>query len=114
MNRLLPALSEHFYEEDLELNYFAMKWIMGIFSEDMNRGLLLRFWDILLNTEISMLIYTVIAILEYLQDELLELDADGINNLLKTQLKSRLSIANDEQLMKKATHLYLENAFDAG
>lgn len=64
---------------------------MGLFSEDMAKPLLLSVWDLLCHSDIYVLIYVIVALFRIWQEEILRRDADGINELLKLELKGRLA-----------------------
>jgi len=69
-----------------------MKWIMGLFSEDMSKTMLLAFWDALCQTDVYLIMYLIIEIFKYLGEEILHCNTDEINEMLKLQLKDRLSL----------------------
>jgi hypothetical protein len=62
-----------------ELNYFVMKWIMGLFSEDMSKPMVLGLWDLLCQTDVYVLIYAIIQIFRVMGQEILMSDSDQIN-----------------------------------
>lgn len=59
---LLPDVYDHLELQGLELNYFVMKWIMGLFSEDMAKPLLLSVWDLLCNSDVYVLMYVIVEL----------------------------------------------------
>jgi len=54
----------------------------------------LAVWDVLCQTDVYYLIYVIICVFGHLKSEILRLDADGINDLLKSQLKNKMSQMN--------------------
>jgi hypothetical protein len=104
---LLPRTSLHLETCGLELNYFVMKWVMGLFAEDMSKTMLLAVWDALCHSNLHFLLYLVIAIFRQFEQDILGRDADQINDLLKWQLKERLSQLNCEEFVLTAKQLYI-------
>lgn len=101
----MPELYTHLEELEFELNYFVMKWIMGLFSEDLPKHLLLSFWDCLCQTDLYMLLCLILTIFRHFESKLLESDADGINELLKWELKSRLENVPDLVVLSKRRYI---------
>lgn len=69
--RQLPQVYKHLEECGFELNYFVMKWIMGLFAEDMSKTMLLAFWDALCQTDVYFIMYLIIEIFKYLGRDIL-------------------------------------------
>jgi hypothetical protein len=59
---LLPEVAAHLEQSGFEANYFVMKWIMGLFAEDMAKPMVLAVWDLLCQTDLLVLVYVVAAI----------------------------------------------------
>lgn len=57
-------MAQHLEESCFEPNYFVMKWIMGLFAEDMAKPMVLAVWDLLCQTDLLVLVYVVIAIFQ--------------------------------------------------
>ena len=88
--KILPNIYQHITENGFELNYFVMKWIMGLFAEDLSKTMLLAVWDLLFQTELEVLMYVIIAIFSMLEEELLRSGEDDINDLMKLRLRERV------------------------
>jgi hypothetical protein len=73
---MLPELYDHLANNDFDIEYFAMRWIMDLFSQDLDKKILLSFWDILCQTDIKMLTYFVISILKTLERLILSLEGN--------------------------------------
>lgn len=43
-----------------------MKWVMGLFSEDMGKSMLLALWDLLCQSDVYILMYVIIQIFKLL------------------------------------------------
>ena len=56
-----------------------MKWIMGLFAEDLPKSLLLSVWDTLMQTDVYYLAFLVIQLFRVFEPELLRSDGDQIN-----------------------------------
>ena len=69
---MLPKLHRHLEDNGFELNYFVMKWVMGLFSEDMPKPMLLAVWDVLCQAGLDFLPSLIISVLSHLENELLE------------------------------------------
>lgn len=76
---LLPDVYNHLDSCGFELNYFVMKWIMGLFSEDMSKPMVLGIWDLICQTDVYILIYVIIAIFQCFRPEILLSSSDQIN-----------------------------------
>jgi hypothetical protein len=76
---VLPVLYQHLEEKGFELNYFVMKWVLGLFAEDMPKPMLLGLWDLVCQTDVYMLSCAVLTIFGVFEDELLLEEADEIN-----------------------------------
>jgi hypothetical protein len=79
-----------------------MKWVMGLFSENMAKPLVLGFWDLLCQIGLDAISSMIIAIFQCFSAELLLSSADEINELLKTGLRNRLSQLNGDDLLAQA------------
>lgn len=104
---LLPETYVQLERCGLELNYFVMKWVMGLFAEDMSKTMLLAVWDALCHSGLHFLSYLIIQIFRQFEQDILRSDADQINDLLKWQLKDRLSQLNSDQFVLSAKLLYI-------
>lgn len=49
-----------------------MKWVMGLFSEDMSKSMLLSLWDLLCHTDVYILMYMIIEIFKLFEEEILQ------------------------------------------
>ncbi len=67
-----------------------MKWIMGLFAEDMTKPMVLAVWDLLCQTDLLVLVYVVVAIFQCLAHEILLSSPDEINDMLKSALRQKL------------------------
>lgn len=83
LHALLPEVASHLESCGFEANYFVMKWIMGLFAEDMAKPMVLAIWDLLCQTDLLVLVYVVVAIFQCLSSEILLSSPDEINNMLK-------------------------------
>jgi hypothetical protein len=109
---LLPEVYSHLESNGFEINYFVMKWIMGLFSEDMSKTMVLGIWDLLCQTDVYMLIYVIVAIFKCFGAEILLSDSDEINEMLKTNLKAKLSKVKCEELIGIAKELYIQRVLE--
>lgn len=65
-----------------------MKWIMNLFSTDLNRSLVVHIWDLLLNFGLASLKWFTVSVFIHLEDTLRNIeDSDQINETLKYKLK---------------------------
>ena len=55
-------MHKHLDRMGFELNYFVMKWIMGLFSEDMSKTMVLALWDLICQTDVYVVMYVIIEI----------------------------------------------------
>lgn len=65
---VLPQVYDHLDYCGFELNYFVMKWIMGLFSEDMSKTMVLAVWDLLCLTDVTIMIYVILGIFKCFSD----------------------------------------------
>jgi hypothetical protein len=79
-----------------------MKWVMGLFSEDMAKPLVLGFWDLLRQIGLEAISCMIIAVFRCFSEKLLLSSPDEINDLLKTDLRVRLSQLNGDDLLAQA------------
>lgn len=100
-------MARHLEESCFEPNYFVMKWIMGLFAEDMAKPMVLAVWDLLCQTDLLVLVYVVIAIFQCLAQEILLSSPDEINDMLKTALRQKLSKLKSEELVGIVKHHYI-------
>lgn len=77
--RLEPELYAHLETMGFELSYFVMKWVMGLFAEDLPKSMLLSVWDALLQTEVHYLAYLTISLFGQFRQELMASNGDEIN-----------------------------------
>jgi len=68
---LLPEVYQHLSVKGFELNYFVMKWIMGLFSEDMSKTMMLALWDLICQADVYILIYAIVEIFRFLSLDIL-------------------------------------------
>jgi hypothetical protein len=73
-----------------------MKWIMGLFSEDMSKTMALALWDLICQTDVYILIYAVVEIFRILSVDILCSGEDEINSMIKLNLKERLGNVKSE------------------
>lgn len=59
---------EHFEKNDLTIEYFAMRWIMGLFSYDIERETLMYLWDLICFHSLKALKWFIVGILEELKE----------------------------------------------
>ena len=71
-----------------------MKWVMGIFAEDMSKTTRLVLWDLICQTDVFVLVYAVVEVFRIFREHILRGQVDQINELLKIDLKNRLAAAN--------------------
>ena len=71
-----------------------MKWVMGLFAEDMSKTTRLVLWDLICQTDVFVLVYAVVEVFRIFREHILRGQGDQINELLKIDLKNRLAAAN--------------------
>ena len=71
-----------------------MKWVMGLFAEDMSKTTRLVLWDLICQTDVFVLVYAVVEVFRIFREHILRSQGDQINELLKIDLKNRLAAAN--------------------
>lgn len=96
----LQDLCFHFEDEGIQPNLYLYEWFMSIFSKSLNLNLILRVWDMIIFEGIHTLYKTAIAILQLLEEELLESDFDEIMQILRNTQKS---ITDEDQFVELIT-----------
>ena len=71
-----------------------MKWVMGLFAEDMSKTTRLVLWDLICQNDVFVLVYAVVEVFRIFREHILRGQGDQINELLKIDLKNRLAAAN--------------------
>ena len=71
-----------------------MKWVMGLFAEDMSKTTRLVLWDLICQNDVFVLVYAVVEVFRIFREHILRSQGDQINKLLKIDLKNRLAAAN--------------------
>ena len=79
----LPGLASHFAAEGVQADFFAIPWLLTMFSHVLPIPHTLRLWDVLLAhadapTAESLPLFFAIAVLEQSKEELLRLDFNGM------------------------------------
>lgn len=64
-----------------------MKWIMGLFSYDLHKDLLMKLWDLICLYGLASLKWFIVSIFKVLKETILRLNGDEINEKLKNELK---------------------------
>lgn len=53
---------------DFNIEYFAMKWVLDLFSSDLNRNVLIYLWDLIINFGIVALKWFIVSLFVYIQE----------------------------------------------
>ena len=70
----LQELCFHFEDEGIQPSLYIYKWFMSLYAQTLNIDITCRVWDRIFLDGLQVLYRTAIAILAYLQDELIEMD----------------------------------------
>lgn len=66
-----------------------MKWILGLFSTDLKRNVLIHLWDLIINFGIVALKWFIVSLFIYIEELISDIsDPDEINHKLKNLLKN--------------------------
>lgn len=65
-----PNLFDKLEKSDLGVEYFAMKWLMNLFSTDVSRSLVIHIWDLILNFGLPSLKWFTVSIFINIEDSL--------------------------------------------
>lgn len=66
-----------------------MKWVLGLFSSDLSRNVLMYVWDLIINFGVVALKWFIVSLFVYVDELIMDIsDADEINYKLKNQLKN--------------------------
>lgn len=66
-----------------------MKWILGLFSTDLKRNVLIHLWDLIINFGIVALKWFIVSLFIYIEELIQDIsDPDEINHKLKNLLKN--------------------------
>ena len=82
---------------------------MGLFAEDLSKSMLLAVWDLLFQTELEVLMYVIIAIFLRLEEDILRLEEDEINHLMKVGFRSLVDGWSCEEFMSLVKKLYIRH-----
>mmetsp|Transcript_13189 Transcript_13189/g.20549 ORF Transcript_13189/g.20549 Transcript_13189/m.20549 type:complete len:82 (+) Transcript_13189:1406-1651(+) len=80
----MPKLYNHFIDENFPPSFYATKWFMTIFSNNMPLELTLRIWDMFFVEGQSALFRLALAILKINEKELLKSDFEMCSHLLSS------------------------------
>ena len=92
----------HLRKYDLNVDYFAMRWILGLFSYDLDSEILMKVWSMICLSGLKGLKWLIISIFEEFKDKILVLNEDGMNRLLKIEMKSMVVGLRAERIIKTA------------
>ncbi len=84
----LPKLFSHFKGESVTPDLFSSLWFTGLFAVSLRPPLVARVWDLLFCDGIVHLYRVALAILQLLQDQLLEMRFEELLNCLKNSSRS--------------------------
>jgi len=111
----LPRLAFRFQAEGISMGMFSSRWFLTIFTsrEVLRAEVVLRLWDAFMVDGVSILLSMALAILESLQDHLLQEDLSGILRALRLprEVLNRergegdVGFDADEMLFQKATQM---------
>lgn len=57
-----PGLYKRLGQLDLDVGYFAMRWVMGLFSADLARGVVMQLWDLLISFGLASLKWFTVSV----------------------------------------------------
>mmetsp|Transcript_32147 Transcript_32147/g.73636 ORF Transcript_32147/g.73636 Transcript_32147/m.73636 type:complete len:282 (-) Transcript_32147:399-1244(-) len=100
---LLPELHASFDQEEVEPGDWMVSWIRFLLCRELPLTCVLRLWDTYLASDdgMSLHVYVCLAILQYLQDDLLELN-EGVEILSALQ---HLPVLEMDQIVTRAQFL---------
>jgi hypothetical protein len=109
VERQLPAIYNHLNSSDLSLEYFADRWLIPLLSYDTDLDMMLRLWRLICLADSNVLVCFVLVMLKKLEKRILEADEEGLNYLLKFNLKAEVKTLNSGELLRETVDMYVAN-----
>jgi hypothetical protein len=109
VERQLPTVYNHLRYNDVDLEYFATRWLLTLYSYDTEVDLMLRLWRLVCLTDVSMILCFTLVMLRKIESKILECDEEGLNQLLKFELKQIVDRLDRQFLLEESVKIYLEN-----
>lgn len=113
MERQLPTITKHLRDNDVELEYFAMRWLLTLYSYDTEVDLMLKLWRLTCLTDTGMILSFTLVLLRSIEHNILEREEESLNDLLKFHLKELADRLDRQQLLRETVQLYLEQFLEA-
>lgn len=107
LEELLPAISNHFKENDIHTPMYCPQWFLTLFIITLPFALVLRIWDIFLHDGLEAIFLAAISLLKLYESEILKMDTEGLFMLLKFTGGEQRSLPMEldvEQLVKTMSH----------
>ena len=108
IKKFLPVLHNHLDNEHIDISMFATQWLMTVFTSTFPFDLVSVVWDSFI-VEGSKVVYRVmLALLEQAQDELLNLDMEGMLCYLRddiTNVDGRTIMRNSLKIPLRQRHI---------
>ena len=77
-----------------------MRWVLGLFSYDLDRPTLMKIWDLICLDGLKSLKWFIVSIFEELKEKILLLEEDDLNRELKMELKLLIREEIGDQIIK--------------
>lgn len=113
VERQLPTITKHLRDNDVELEYFAMRWLLTLYSYDTEVDLMLKLWRLTCLTDTGMILSFTLVLLRSIEHNILEREEESLNDLLKFHLKELADRLDRQQLLRETVQLYLEQFLEA-
>jgi hypothetical protein len=102
---LLPALYNHFQDEEVNTNELVSDWFRTLFSKQLPLECVLRLWDTYFSSpeKLSLHVYVCLAVLSHFKEDLEDLEQSDIQSFMQ-----RLPAVNIDAVLAQAYQLKFE------
>ena len=106
LKKVEPDLLNYFKKIGLEIDNFAMRWILVLFAHEFTIDNAVNFWDRLFTQQDKMkfICYISVAILKSHKNEIMEMDAEGVMEWAK-QLQHKMNEIDITNIVKIALEI---------